>query len=158
LETMPSNVFSRAPLNITFRRQLANNNLVMWHNLVHSIIGVCLNNQNDVFQWDLHQNGKFSIHSMYPALISNNAIIRNTLIWKLKIPLKIKIFIWYLFKEVVLTKRNWNGGSNDVFAMRMRRISTNFPIANTQKICGVLSLWRLMLLLHGVYVTYLAHG
>jgi hypothetical protein len=43
---------------------------------------------------------------MYLALISNDAIIRNTLIWKLKILLKIKIFVWYLFKEVVLTKDN----------------------------------------------------
>jgi hypothetical protein len=76
----------------------------MWYNLVHRIIWVCLNNQNDVFQWDLHQNGKFSIHSMYIALISNRLIIRNTSIWKLKISLKIKIFIWYLYKEVVLTK------------------------------------------------------
>jgi hypothetical protein len=78
-----------------------------------------------VFRWNLHQHGKFSIHSMCLALISNGSIIRNTLIWRLKIPLKIKIFMWYLQKEVVLTKdnlakRNWNGEKNVVFAMKMR--------------------------------------
>jgi len=30
----------------------------------------------------------------------------NTLIWKLKLPLKIKIFLWYLYMRVVLTKDN----------------------------------------------------
>jgi hypothetical protein len=35
--------------------------------------------------------------------------------WKLKVALKIKIFLWYLKREVVLTKdnlvrRNWDGG------------------------------------------------
>jgi hypothetical protein len=82
------------------------NNLVMWHNLVHRIMQVRLNNQNDVFRWNLHQNRKYSVHSMYLALISNGAVIRHNLIWKLKIPLKIKIFMWYLYKEVVLTKDN----------------------------------------------------
>jgi hypothetical protein len=39
----------------------------------------------------------------------------NNMIWRLKITLKNKIFMWYMYKEVVLTKdnltkRNWNGG------------------------------------------------
>jgi hypothetical protein len=33
-------VLSRVPLNISFRRQLTRNNLVMWHNLIHRIIRV----------------------------------------------------------------------------------------------------------------------
>ena len=38
----------------------------------------------------------------------------NTLIWKLKLPLKIKVFMWYLYKGVILTKdnlarRQWQG-------------------------------------------------
>lgn len=52
---------------------------------------------------------------MYLALINNGYIERNKIIWKLKMPLKIKIkiFMWYLLKDVVLTKdnlarRNWN--------------------------------------------------
>jgi hypothetical protein len=93
-------VLSRVPLNVSFRRQLTGNNLVMWHNMVHRIMKVRLNNQNDVFRWNLHQNRKFFVHSMYLALISNGAVIRHNLIWKLKILLKINM--WYLYKEVVL--------------------------------------------------------
>jgi hypothetical protein len=36
---------------------------------------------------------------MYLALINNGSVIRNTLIWKLKIPLKIKKIIWYIYKQ-----------------------------------------------------------
>jgi hypothetical protein len=119
-------VLSGIPLNVSFRRQLAGNNLVIWYNLVHRISRVHLNNQDDRFWCNLHQNDKFTIHSMYLALISNGAIIRNTLIWKWKIPLKIKIFMWYLYKEVVLTKdnlarSNCNGVSNDVSTMTKRQ-------------------------------------
>jgi hypothetical protein len=44
----------------------------------------------------------------------------GNLIWKLKITLKIKFFMWYLYKEEVLTKdnltkRNWNGGKQCCF-------------------------------------------
>jgi hypothetical protein len=57
---------------------------------------------------------------MYLALITNGEAIRNTLIWRLKIPLKNKKFMWYLQKEVVLTndnlaKKNWNGGKQCCF-------------------------------------------
>jgi hypothetical protein len=107
-------VLSGLPLNVSFRIQLMGNNLVLWYNVVHKIMAVRLNNDRDVFIWNLHQHGKFYVHSMYLALINNGSVIRNTLIWKFKIPLKIKIFMWYLQKKVVLTKdnlakRNWDG-------------------------------------------------
>jgi hypothetical protein len=46
----------------------------------------------------------------------------NTLIWKLKIPLEIKIFVWYLYKEVVLmrdnlARRSWNGEKQCSFCL-----------------------------------------
>jgi hypothetical protein len=68
---------------------------------------------------------------MYLALISNGAAIRNTLIWRLKIPLKIKICMWYLQKEVVLTKdnlakRNWNGGKQCCFCLANETIKHLF--------------------------------
>jgi hypothetical protein len=46
--------------------------------------------------------------------------ISNDKLWKLKIPLRIKVFGWYLRKGVVLTKdnlakRNWHGSKKCVF-------------------------------------------
>jgi hypothetical protein len=43
---------------------------------------------------------------MYNALIAHLPAPRKNMIWKLKIPLKIKIFIWYLQNGVVVTKDN----------------------------------------------------
>jgi hypothetical protein len=54
----------------------------------------------------LHQNGLFSVNSMYKALLGVQALPYNTLIWKLKLSLKIKVCMWYLYKGVILTKDN----------------------------------------------------
>jgi hypothetical protein len=43
---------------------------------------------------------------MYLALINNGFVDMNRKMWKVRIPLKIKIFIWYVYKGVVLTKDN----------------------------------------------------
>jgi hypothetical protein len=64
---------------------------------------VKLNEQADVFIWNLHQNGKITVRSLYLALISNGVAHMNK---RLKVPLKIKICMWYMRKEVILTKDN----------------------------------------------------
>jgi hypothetical protein len=51
---------------------------------------VRLNDQADVFQWNLFQNGQYIVRSLYLALISNGVTNMNKQLWKLKIPLKIK--------------------------------------------------------------------
>ena len=68
----------------------------------------------------LYQNGLFSVKSMYIALLIAETAPYNTLIWKLKLPLKIKVFMWYLYKGVVLTKdnlvrRQWQGDKKCCF-------------------------------------------
>jgi hypothetical protein len=73
-----------------------------------------LSNMEDKFIWGLHQNVIFSVKSMYLALISDTKVRLDLIIWKLKLPLKIKK-LWYLKRGVVLTKdnlirRTWRGG------------------------------------------------
>jgi hypothetical protein len=51
---------------------------------------------------------------MYRALNITHALPFNMHTWSLKVPLKIKIFVWYLYKGVTLTKdnlarKNWQG-------------------------------------------------
>ncbi|WVZ59399.1 LOW QUALITY PROTEIN: hypothetical protein U9M48_009545 [Paspalum notatum var. saurae] len=63
---------------------------------------------------NLQPNGKFSVKSHYLALIHTDVPNINKRLWSLKAPLKIKVFLWYLRKGVVLTKdnlakRNWQG-------------------------------------------------
>jgi hypothetical protein len=64
---------------------------------------------HDEFRWNLYENGKFSVASMYNALILPDVPIdkiSNDKLWKLKIPLRIKVFRWYLRKGVILMKDN----------------------------------------------------
>ena len=56
---------------------------------------------------------------MYAALINNVVKVSQDL-WQIKIPTRIKIFLWYLKRGVVLTKdnlarRNWNGDTRCSF-------------------------------------------
>ena len=72
-------------------------NLQAWHDVVAMVADVQLTNYRDRFVWGQYQNGLFSIKSIYKALLGADAISYNTLIQKLKLPLKIKVFMWYLY-------------------------------------------------------------
>jgi len=92
-------VFSTTPLNLAFRRSLVGVNLQAWHDVVAMVVNVQLTNQRDRFVWELHQNGLFSVKSMYKALVTAEAVPYNTFIWKLKLPLKIKVFFGTCTRE-----------------------------------------------------------
>jgi hypothetical protein len=71
---------------------------------VAHLVHVRLNTASDMFRWDLSADGSFSVHSMYKGLITNVNVAWHKDIWKAKMSLKIKIFMWYLHSGVVLTK------------------------------------------------------
>jgi hypothetical protein len=117
-----ANVCATSPLNVSFRRGLVGVNLQNWYNLVSLVVNVSLNNSSDKFQWGLHQNGQYSVKSFYDFIIGNGRVRRDQTVWKLKMPLKIKIFSWYLRRGVILTKgsltkRNWNDNRKCVFCL-----------------------------------------
>ena len=85
-----------------------------WLDLVAKITNINLVEGSEHFRWNLHKYGVFTVRSMYLHKINQNAPFRHKLIWKLKIPLKIKIFFWFLQRGVILTKdnlarKNWKG-------------------------------------------------
>ena len=85
-----------------------------WHNMLNLLSNVTLNLSSDKFVWDGHKNGIFSVQSMYHCLMNNPNDERNKKLWKLKLPLKIKVFLWNLCRGAILTKdnlakRRWNG-------------------------------------------------
>jgi hypothetical protein len=85
-------VLSTVSLNVSFRRFLNDNNLVLRNDLIGRIMHIRLNDQNDVFFWNLHQH-----HSLYLALIYNGmANNMHKQVWRKTVPLKIKIFMWYM--------------------------------------------------------------
>jgi hypothetical protein len=80
---------------VAFRRDLSGQRLVVWNALLQCLANIQLQNGHDEFRWNLHENGKFSVASIYNALILPNVPIdkiSNIKLWKLKIPLEIRVF------------------------------------------------------------------
>ena len=76
------------------------------------------------------------MQSMDMAITTTNIIHHNHIIWKLKLPLKIKIFMWYLIKRVTLTKdnlarRRWKGSLKCCYCNLDETIQHLFSIATT---------------------------
>jgi hypothetical protein len=85
-------VMSHANLNLSFQRPIVGIKLVELQNLVHLLAPVTLNPLRDTFVWGAHRDGTFSTRSMYYILINNFNYNINGVLWKLKVPLKVKIF------------------------------------------------------------------
>jgi hypothetical protein len=118
-----ANVFNIIPSNVSFCRYLTGNNLALWNNLVQRIVHIQLTDDEDVLKWNFQQSGQFSVHSMYLELINNGFVDTNKRMWKVRIPLKIKIFMWYMYKGIVLTKDNlarhsWDGNKQCNFCCK----------------------------------------
>jgi hypothetical protein len=78
------------------------------------LINIRLTDRPDIFKWSLNFSSQFSVNSMYQDFIDTNVVPNNSYLLKIKISLKIKVFIWLLCREAILTKdnlvkRNWHG-------------------------------------------------
>jgi hypothetical protein len=91
-------VLRSVPFNISFRRNLVGVNLRAWHRIVASVQDINLSEQRDIFVWSSNASGTFTVKSMYAALINNGVKVSQD-IWQINIPMKIKIFLWYLKKK-----------------------------------------------------------
>jgi hypothetical protein len=89
---------------------------------------------------------------MYNALIlPDMPVYDNKKIWKMKIPLKNKIFAWYLRRGVILTKdnlikRNWHGNKTCVFCSQDETIKHLFFHCNFAH-----SIWSIIQVVSGLY-------
>jgi hypothetical protein len=90
---------------------------------------VHLNDCRDSFIWTA--NKFFSVKNMFNDLVLKSGTPVNCWTWKTKIPLKIKIFLWYLKNGVVLTKHNlvkrqWKGCIKCCFLQSKKQFNTYF--------------------------------
>jgi hypothetical protein len=95
------------------------NNLSQWLYLVARVSNVVLVDDKDYFKWLLTKSGFFTVRSMYLDGIDTHTLFQHRKVWKWKVPLKIKIFLWFLQMGVVLTKdnlakKNWKGSQQCV--------------------------------------------
>ena len=87
----------------------------------------------------------FLVKSHQLGLINQNTPNQNKRIWKLKAPFKIKIFLWYLRRDIILTKdnlakRNWLGNQQFVFLMKIKRYNIYFLTADSREWYGLRSM------------------
>jgi hypothetical protein len=111
------NMPNENPLNIAFHRTLTWNRWNIWLHLVQRLISVQLTNEKDPCIWDLTTFGTFTVKSMYLDLLDDDTKYHKKYIWKMKVPLKIKVFMWFLHRKVILTKdnlvkRNWTSNES----------------------------------------------
>jgi hypothetical protein len=91
---------------IHFRRNLRGDNLVHWNAIKERLWALNLSIDNDFISWSLNQNKTLSTKFVYHWLEINLAGSHNKWIWKAKIPLKIKVFLWQMCQDAVLTREN----------------------------------------------------
>jgi hypothetical protein len=100
-------VMETSPPSMTFRRNVVGSRLTSWNELLQKLASFQLVQGKDIFHWELNKNGILSVKSMYEALIEPiQPVYNNKTIWKLRMPLKTKVFAWYLRRGVILTKDN----------------------------------------------------
>jgi hypothetical protein len=64
-----------SPPSMTFRRNLSGQRLLAWNALLQRLANTQLQDGHDEFRWNLHENGKFSVASIYNALILSDVPI-----------------------------------------------------------------------------------
>jgi hypothetical protein len=124
-------VLSGPSPNLSWWRDLIGPKFAAWNNLLPCIFNIELAHEQDEFHQNLNPNGKFSVKSHYQALLHTDIPNINKLIWKVKAPLKIKIFLWHLRRGVILTKdnlvkRNWQGSKTCCFCYKEETIKQLF--------------------------------
>jgi hypothetical protein len=105
---------------LNFRRWLDERAQNQWRQMRDMLATCALSPQKDLVKWTWEKTRNFSVKSMYDHLCSGDVNESNNKIWKSKIPLKIKIFMWLIQQDAILTKnnlakRNWSGDKKCYF-------------------------------------------
>ena len=136
------------PLNISFRRALVGDNMVLWVQLVSLVMNTKLTENNDAFELGLTKNSNFTVKSLYSDFMQADRVPVNCIVWKLRVPLKIKDFILLFKKGVFLTKdnlikRNWKVGSKCCFCDKdetIQHLFFDFHVARLS--CCLIFFWH----------------
>ena len=80
-----SKAMQSSPPIMTFTRDLVGPRLEAWNILIGRLAMIHLS-LGDIFRWTLHENGQFSVVSMYRALIQSDMPVDNKKLCKMKMP------------------------------------------------------------------------
>jgi hypothetical protein len=102
-------------LELIFRRNFGDRENQEFSELIDMMAGVHLTDSHDSARWVLEKIGMFTTSSLYKELTFTGFSNRWMLcLWKTKVPLKIKIFLWWVIHDKIqfaeqLKKREWSG-------------------------------------------------
>ena len=108
------------PSEIHFKRELLGPEQASLVALRQLIDRVVLSDQPDAVSWALTSSGKFSVKSLYRKLCQGPSQLVVAGLWSAWLPLKIKLFLWQMFRNRLLTPDNVakrNGPTNGSFAV-----------------------------------------
>jgi hypothetical protein len=117
--------------NFSFRRYLSPELTAQVHGLLGIVRQVNLSHERDRPVWKWTKNGIFSVKSMYNHLCRHGRARSFKHLWKSRIPLKIKIWLWLIWHNAIATKdnllkRNWSGSASCQFCHQNETISHLF--------------------------------
>ena len=129
--------FLRRQGQLQFSRWLPPFLFDQWLSLINNIYIHSFENNEDIPLWRWNKNNIFSTSSVYDFLTKEDSRKHFKHIWKAKIPYKIKIFMWLVENNAILTKdnllkRHWSGDPNCQFCMTNETIDHLFfqcPVA-----------------------------
>lgn len=99
-------VLLSVPPVIHFLHPLVAAEVASWDSLQAQIAHHQLSLGADKVSWDLSASQKFSVKSMYNKLTEGNTLDTARGLWKARLPLKIKIFLWQMFRNHLPTADN----------------------------------------------------
>lgn len=95
-----------SPPVIPFHRVLLPIEVASWESLRTRIGAFNLSEGPDVVTWPLAASGQFSVKSLYAKLTKGPTLAISRGIWQVRIPLKIKVFLWQIFRNKLPTSVN----------------------------------------------------
>jgi hypothetical protein len=78
----------------------------MWYELAAHLNSIRLGEGKDRPLWKWTSSKHFSVKSTYNNITRRDRGDAYKAIWKVKIPEKVKIFMWLVFQKSILTKEN----------------------------------------------------
>jgi hypothetical protein len=116
---------------LTFRRWLNESQQTQLRQLRDMLSACALSNEKDRVKWIWEKSGAFSVKSMYNHLFSLERNNPKKALWKAKVPMKIKIFMWLVDAKAILTKdnlsrKNWQGDKRCFFCNTFESIEHLF--------------------------------
>ena len=90
---------------LSFRRRMMGSLQVLYDELVALCTNYTLTDQEDKVNWCLGNKG-FTVNSLYKKNSIDQVKVPYRFLWKSKLPQKIKVFIWLVIRNKILTKDN----------------------------------------------------